>query len=681
MFDPKDSAQLRRIIAEYRQVRSDYELLAGYLKQRLAEIAKKLEVYPIVMSRAKSLESLAEKVQRKSYDDPLSELTDLCGVRVITHTLDEVDLLAAAAKAEFELDLKNSEDKQAKLAFREFGYLSKHYIIQLKDTPQIEGISEETLSRLSRLKAELQLRTLAQHIWADIYHELGYKNEFKLPSRWEREFARLAALLEDSDKGFQEIKDAMSTYQSSYSAYMTTEQLKALAYTLESLLAVDASDVRAIHRLIRVRLALKGGEDKIREILHQYRPSLESYPPALRDIGVAYCRVNPPGTEGFSEGQSYLGKAIELDPRDVDARCSLGGTCRKRARDLEAQGKTQEAENWYRQALDCYRDAHRRDPTNPYPLGNYIAELLRQRKDLSLIEHFHSAIQRCMDRCKKQVEVKVNLPWALFDLGIFSLYLGSPFESFCHYAKGIANSTDSWMISSAEATIADLMKLPGTLQGIAWVDKLLRLGFWSRASDEEKGKSGWRPAGRPVRWAGPILALAGGCENMEARHRSQLELLREALKTFYGTLVSGGTTSGIAGVAGDLQEKADPERPQTIGYVPAEAAPGLKDQIDRRYTVLRHTEGADFSPLEPLAFWEDLFTAGVDPREVKLIGFNGGRIAACEYRMALAFGARVGIVSGSGREADALLADPLWKGSESLHVLGSSDDIIQWLKA
>jgi ppGpp synthetase/RelA/SpoT-type nucleotidyltranferase len=45
-------------------------------------------------------------------------------------------------------------------------------------------------------KAELQLRTLAQHMWADVYHEMGYKNEFQLPQRWERDFAGAAAILE-----------------------------------------------------------------------------------------------------------------------------------------------------------------------------------------------------------------------------------------------------------------------------------------------------------------------------------------------------------------------------------------------------------------------------------------------------------------------------------------------------
>ncbi len=58
-------------------------------------------------------------------------------------------------------------------------------------------------------------------------------------------------------------------------------------------------------------------------------------------------------------------------------------------------------------------------------------------------------------------------------------------------------------------------------------------------------------------------------------------------------------------------------------------------------------------------------SAGGDSKRVKLLGFNGGSIAACEYRIALAFGARVGIVEGSGREADNFLQDVFWHEADA----------------
>ncbi|MBN2847696.1 MAG: hypothetical protein JXP72_04500, partial [Coriobacteriia bacterium] len=51
---------------------------------------------------------------------------------------------------------------------------------------------------------------------------------------------------------------------------------------------------------------------------------------------------------------------------------------------------------------------------------------------------------------------------------------------------------------------------------------------------------------------------------------------------------------------------------------------------------------------------------------VRLIGINGGRISAAEYRIALALGATVALVTDSGREAAKLVPDTRWGGSERL---------------
>jgi hypothetical protein len=70
--------------------------------------------------------------------------------------------------------------------------------------------------------------------------------------------------------------------------------------------------------------------------------------------------------------------------------------------------------------------------------------------------------------------------------------------------------------------------------------------------------------------------------------------------------------------------------------------------------------------LEPLQNWIDLLSAGIAPAEVKLLGINGGTIAAAEYRIAAALGARVALLEKSGREAAKVFADPDWEGSPNL---------------
>jgi hypothetical protein len=59
------------------------------------------------------------------------------------------------------------------------------------------------------------------------------------------------------------------------------------------------------------------------------------------------------------------------------------------------------------------------------------------------------------------------------------------------------------------------------------------------------------------------------------------------------------------------------------------------------------------------------------------LGINGGPIAHFEFRLALAFGAKVGIIRESGRAAAMLLADPDWKDNPRLCVL-PEDELVVW---
>lgn len=654
----KELTKYSECIAQYKSQQPIYDQLAQYLQGRLKEMCSELEIYPIIMGRSKSLESFAGKICRKgkNYKNPLNELTDLCGVRVITHTLDQVDQLSKVIEQEFKIDKMNSVDKQGELDLKEFGYLSRHYIIQLKHVPEIPGVPANECQQLVGLKAELQIRTLAQHIWADIYHELGYKNEFKLPRQWAREFARLAASLENCDQIFQEIKNDLSAYESSYGAYMNDEELEELAEHLKILVDEDDQNVNTIHRLIRAYLGLKGKAKEIEALFNTHKDRLLSYPPALRDIGFVLSSNYPVDSEKSLQGLEYLKQAAAADPRNIDTLCTLGGAY-LRYDDHEA-------------AIDCYRRAHFLDPTNPYSLGNYIAEELLQKGDINLIQYFHTTIEAVVRRCKKQAEVKVNSPWSYFDLGIYSLYLGRLHDSIMYYTKGIEQSSNAGMIKSARKRIKSFIDASLPLKGIDVLDKLLVTGVLTKTPDDEKQEVLSQITCNPLNISnGQILMLAGGCGNMDDVHAEQLQLLGKSLKSFTGTIVSGGTNVGVPALVGEVQASQGKKKLHTIGYLPAKNTPILCGLTDDRYETLQYTDADDFTVSIPLAFWLDYLCAGGEPTALKLIGFNGGDIAAAEYRLALAFGAQVGIIRGSDRAADEILEDPEWKDHPALEGL------------
>jgi ppGpp synthetase/RelA/SpoT-type nucleotidyltranferase len=667
-----DTRTLRHVLVEYHGLRPKFQAAADYLQLRLHDIAAALGLYPIISGRAKSVESLALKVGRRRRADPLRDVTDLCGVRAIVHNLDDVALLERAIEAELGV-VTESDDTSTRLGIKEFGYLSRHVLLRLAaGLPRgafdegryalIEELLREYDRRGASLRVELQLRTLAQHTWADVYHELGYKSEFELPARWQRDFSRLAALLDEVDRGFQAIRDAMiGSYDSNYGAFLDQARLVELAGQLEVILDVlprgDPGRLKVLHRLVRTYRAMEGGDEKIHALLQTDRAEIEAFPPALRDVGVAYCQAYPAGSDEFATGQGLLRQATAANPGDVDALCSLAGTLRRQAR---GAASPDERGALRQEARALYREAHQLDPTNPYPLGNHIAEELLETKNLRVIEYMRGSIQRASDRCRVQVHARINLPWAYFDLGLFHLYLGQPYEGLGYYARGILASSRNWMVRTAFKTLDDFAAHGIAIDGMSWASMVLEMGWWLATPAAAR-----RPAGevfatvdRGVPAAGPLLIVAGGCANLTAEYASRLGMLREALASFRGTIISGGTRSGIAEVVGDVQAST-PSGIQTAGYLPAADFVGA--DVDTRYGYLRHTSGRDYTPLECLVYWQDLLARGTAPREVRLIGFNGGRISAAEYRIATAFGARVGIVAGSGRAADEFLADPFWR--------------------
>lgn len=199
------------LLREYRSQKPIYRefanTLAGLLKTILAEIGI---AFQSVTFREKDDGSLAAKLRRpdRTYAR-LTDVTDLAGVRIITYFHDDVDRVARLIEREFLIDSANSVDKRTLIDPDRFGYVSVHYVLAL--SAEREGMSE--YRRFAGLKAELQIRTLLQHAWAETQHDLGYKSSRSVPRLIRRRFARLAGMLEIADDQFVALRDDLSKYE------------------------------------------------------------------------------------------------------------------------------------------------------------------------------------------------------------------------------------------------------------------------------------------------------------------------------------------------------------------------------------------------------------------------------------------------------------------------------------
>lgn len=185
----------------------DWQAFAERLNHLLADLLSAGGVdYHVIEARAKSLESLREKLQRsgKSYSEPAKDIPDLAGVRIVLYDQKGVGETLSLIDREFDVDTRASTDKANELSPDQFGYLSVHKIVAL---PKARASMTEW-SRFANMHAEIQIRTVLQHAWASISHKLQYKRESEIPSKLRRRLTRLAGLFELADDEFLALRFA-----------------------------------------------------------------------------------------------------------------------------------------------------------------------------------------------------------------------------------------------------------------------------------------------------------------------------------------------------------------------------------------------------------------------------------------------------------------------------------------
>lgn len=167
-----------------------------------------------ITCRVKDRNDLKAKLERSEEKyRKLSDITDISGIRIITYFADDVDIIADIIQKEFDIDYENSIDTRTVLDPDRFGYLSLHYVAKL---PRARLRLTE-YQRFKGRKVEIQIRSILQHTWAEIEHDLGYKGKQAVPKEIRRRFSRLAGLLELADDEFTQIRNNLLEYETTVS--------------------------------------------------------------------------------------------------------------------------------------------------------------------------------------------------------------------------------------------------------------------------------------------------------------------------------------------------------------------------------------------------------------------------------------------------------------------------------
>lgn len=198
------------------KLKKDYEskqVSAGRFCSTLVEQIKELtsqnniSLAVPIESRVKSWSSTSAKAERSKVKlKDILQLNDLVGIRLIL--LFKRDLDRCRKLIEENLKIIVQEDTASRLGESQFGYQSYHYVIKLPKG----WLSIPTLKDFAEYKAEIQIRTIAQHIWAAASHNLQYKQEDNVPETVRRSIYRVSALLETVDLEFERVLSEREEY-------------------------------------------------------------------------------------------------------------------------------------------------------------------------------------------------------------------------------------------------------------------------------------------------------------------------------------------------------------------------------------------------------------------------------------------------------------------------------------
>lgn len=202
----------------------------------------------------------------------------------------------------FIIDAGNSFNAKNNLQENQFGYLSSHFVVSLnngrRELPEWKEYAD--------YKAEIQVRTVLQHAWAAISHELEYKKTYEIPNVLKRKLFRLAWLIELADEEFQVAKKDHKEVEIAISQKKTIKEIRVFDEinldTINNYFLNISREVKIINENgLKAGFKIKNSDD-LYEMIYDVRPDF------LSDI-VNLCQIKGiKSISEFNELMSFISK-------------------------------------------------------------------------------------------------------------------------------------------------------------------------------------------------------------------------------------------------------------------------------------------------------------------------------------------------------------------------------------
>ena len=154
-------------------------------------------------SRIKCKESITTKLMNKNLeitiDNIEKNIKDVIGVRLVCSFLTDVYDIVNLISNKMNINIIERKDFIANP--KETGYSSYHLIVLV---PIIYK------GKRDYVKAEIQIRTVAQDFWASLNHKIQYKYEDKIPTKIKQEMYEYSLIVNQLDKRMVSIKNEVN---------------------------------------------------------------------------------------------------------------------------------------------------------------------------------------------------------------------------------------------------------------------------------------------------------------------------------------------------------------------------------------------------------------------------------------------------------------------------------------
>ncbi|MGO1838416.1 GTP pyrophosphokinase [Microbacterium gubbeenense] len=149
-----------------------------------------------VEARVKKRGSFEKKVRR----DPARAVLDIVGVRVMAFFRSDLAQVEKMTRRLFEVVEESYIDKGDLLGDESFGYRSVQFVARTREGSVFAAVP-------AGIPVEIQIRTMLEHVWAEVEHDFRYKPLSEPPNPdINRRFALTAALLEQADRNLDDIR-------------------------------------------------------------------------------------------------------------------------------------------------------------------------------------------------------------------------------------------------------------------------------------------------------------------------------------------------------------------------------------------------------------------------------------------------------------------------------------------